>query len=71
MRVDMDPEQEVDGRQGLGKSLETLMERLTKGRCTTSGCTIGARRLDRNTVELGILRKVGDREDQGAHRLFF
>jgi hypothetical protein len=67
----MDSELEVDGRQGLGKSLKTLMERLTEGSYTSSGCTIGTRRLDRNTVRLGILRWVGDREDQGAHRLFF
>jgi hypothetical protein len=67
----MDSELEVDGRQGLGKSLKTLMERLMEGSCTSSGCTIGTRRHDRNTVGLGILRKVGDREDQGAHRLFF
>jgi hypothetical protein len=71
MRADMDPEREVDGRQGLGKSRRILMERLTERGCTSSECTIGARRLDRNTVELGILRREGDREDQGAHRLFF
>jgi hypothetical protein len=36
----MESELEVDGRQGLGKSLKTLMERLTEGSCTSAGCTI-------------------------------
>jgi hypothetical protein len=36
-----------------------------------SGHTTEGRRRNRNGVGLGILEEGGDRENQGAHRLFF